>query len=67
MGVKINRLEEYIGTEVEGVDITAPINEQTFRQLRDAVLFNAADACRSTGPFTGFLKSVRLRVVYYAL
>ena len=36
MGVKINRLEEYIGAEVEGVDITAPIDEQTFRQLRDA-------------------------------
>lgn len=33
MGVKINRLEEYIGTEVEGVDITAPIDEQTFRKL----------------------------------
>jgi alpha-ketoglutarate-dependent 2,4-dichlorophenoxyacetate dioxygenase len=36
MGVKVNRLEEYIGAEVEGVDITAPIDEQTFRQLRDA-------------------------------
>lgn len=67
MGIKINRLKESIDAEVEGVDITAPIDEQTFRQLQDAVLFNAADACRLTGPFTGFLKSVRLRVVYYAL
>lgn len=36
MGIAIHRLEDHIGAEVEGVDITAPIDEETFLQLRNA-------------------------------
>ncbi|MBI86134.1 MAG: 2,4-dichlorophenoxyacetate dioxygenase [Planctomycetaceae bacterium] len=37
MGIKINRLEGCIGAEVEGVDITGPIDAQTYLQLQDAL------------------------------
>lgn len=36
MGIAIHRLEDHIGAEVERVDITAPIDEETFLQLRNA-------------------------------
>ena len=38
MTLAIRKLEEHIGAEVEGVDITTPIDEATFAQLR-AVLY----------------------------
>ncbi len=38
MALAIRKLEEHIGAEVEGVDITTPIDEATFAQLR-AVLY----------------------------
>ena len=35
--VTINKLEEHIGAEVHGVDISSPVDEETFAQLRDAL------------------------------
>ncbi|MDP7395808.1 MAG: TauD/TfdA family dioxygenase [Lentisphaeria bacterium] len=37
MTLSINPLTEHIGAEVQGVDLTAPIGEETFAQLRDAL------------------------------
>lgn len=37
MALKIRKLEEHIGAEVEGVDITSPIDAGTFEQLRLAL------------------------------
>ena len=37
MELAIRKLQEHIGAEVEGVDITAPIDESIFAQLRDAL------------------------------
>jgi len=39
--VTIRKLEKYIGAEIQGVDITAPIDEDTFAQLRDALYEHA--------------------------
>jgi len=36
MGIVIHQLEDHIGAEVERVDISAPIDEKTFLQLRNA-------------------------------
>ena len=36
MSIIIKRLEEHIGAEVEGIDTTSNIDEDTFQQLRDA-------------------------------
>jgi len=36
MSITIKRLEKHIGAEVEGVDATSSIDEDTFQQLRDA-------------------------------
>ena len=41
MTITIRKLEEHIGAEVQGVYITAPIDEETFTRLRDA-LYNHA-------------------------
>ena len=37
MTLTIRKLEEHIGAEVQGVDITSPIDAETFEQLRDAL------------------------------
>ena len=37
MALTIRKLEEHIGTEVEGVDITSAIDAETFEQLRGAL------------------------------
>ena len=37
MTLSTNPLTEHIGVEVQGVDLTAPIDEETFAQLRDAL------------------------------
>ena len=37
MTLKIRKLEEHIGAEVQGVDITSPIDADTFEQLRGAL------------------------------
>ena len=37
MALTIRKLEEHIGTEVQGVDITSPIDAETFEQLRGAL------------------------------
>lgn len=37
MSIIIKRLEEHIGAEVEGIDTTSNIDEDTFQQLRDAL------------------------------
>ena len=37
MALKIRKLEEHIGAEVEGVDIASPIDAETFEQLRLAL------------------------------
>ena len=37
MTVTIHKLEEHIGADVQGVDITSPINDETFEQLRPAL------------------------------
>ncbi len=37
MALKIRKLEEHIGAEVQGVDITSPIDAKTFDQLRGAL------------------------------
>ena len=37
MTLTIKKLEEHIGAEVQGVDITSPINAETFEQLRHAL------------------------------
>ena len=37
MHLKIRKLEENIAAEVQGVDITAPIEAETFEQLRNAL------------------------------
>lgn len=37
MTLKIRKLEEHIGAEVQGVDITSPIDAETFEQLRGAL------------------------------
>ena len=37
MTLTIRKLEEHIGAEVEGVDITSPIDAETFEQLRLAL------------------------------
>ena len=37
MTLTIRKLEEHIGAEVQGVDITAPIHAETFEQLRHAL------------------------------
>ena len=37
MSLKITPLTEHIAAEVEGVDLTAPISEGTFAQLREAL------------------------------
>ena len=34
MTLTIRKLEEHIGAEVRGVDITSPIDAETFEQLR---------------------------------
>ena len=39
MTVTIHKLEEHIGADVQGIDITSPINDKTFEQLRAAILF----------------------------
>ncbi|HCN07154.1 MAG TPA: hypothetical protein DIT01_04410, partial [Lentisphaeria bacterium] len=41
MTVSTNPLTEHIGAEVQGVDLTAPIDEETFAQLRDALYRHA--------------------------
>ena len=37
MALKIRKLEKHIGAEVQGVDITSPIDVETFEQLRGAL------------------------------
>ena len=37
MTVTISKLEEHIGAEVQGVDISSPIDDETFEQLRAAL------------------------------
>ena len=37
MALKIRKLEKHIGAEVQGVDITSPIDAETFEQLRRAL------------------------------
>ena len=37
MPLTIRKLEEHIGAEVQGVDITSPIDAETFEQLRGAL------------------------------
>ena len=37
MTITINKLEKHIGAEVQGVDITSPVNTETFKQLRHAL------------------------------
>ena len=41
MPFTIRKLEEHIGAEVEGVDITSPIDTETFEQLRGALCEHA--------------------------
>jgi len=41
MAITIRKLNEHIGAEVQGVDLTAPIADETFARLRD-VLYNHA-------------------------
>ena len=41
MELAIRKLQEHIGAEVEGVDITAPIDESIFAQLRSALYQNS--------------------------
>jgi alpha-ketoglutarate-dependent taurine dioxygenase len=36
MTVTISKLEEHIGAEIQDIDITSPIDDETFEQLRDA-------------------------------
>ena len=37
MALKIRKLKEHIGAEIQGVDITTPIDAETFEQLRGAL------------------------------
>ena len=41
MALAIRKLEEHIGAEVEGVDITAPVDASIFAQLRSALYQNS--------------------------
>ena len=41
MALKIRKLKEHIGAEVRGVDIAAPIDAETFEQLRGALCEHA--------------------------
>ena len=41
MALKIRKLKEHIGAEIQGVDITSPIDAETFEQLRDALCEHA--------------------------
>ena len=37
MNLTIRKLTEYIGVEVHGIDVTAPIDAETFAELRNAL------------------------------
>ena len=41
-GMKITKISPHIGAEVTGIDLTKPIDENTRRQLSDALIQNIA-------------------------